>query len=72
MHKWDVYSQETAIESIAGMAVLLPTFLSIMRGQENWQAAHVTKLYADHTAWDAAFVFSMLEILWDHWSVQPA
>lgn len=43
------------------MGIILPTFLSIMRGQDNWRGQYVTKEYDDHTAWGADFIFGLLE-----------
>lgn len=42
------------------MAVLMPTFLNVMHGQDNWQGQHVTELYGDHSAWDTPFLVNML------------
>lgn len=60
VHKSDVHAQEVAIAPIVGMAVIMPTFLNVMYGQENWQGRHVTEVYGDHTAWNAPFVVDML------------
>ena len=43
------------------MAIIMPTFLNVMHGQDNWQGQHVTEVYGDHTAWDAPFLVDMLE-----------
>ncbi|KAL0021607.1 hypothetical protein WJX79_005085 [Trebouxia sp. C0005] len=61
VHKSHVYSEEVAIKHIHNMGIILPTFLSIMRGQDNWRGQYVTKEYDDHTAWGADFIFGLLE-----------
>ena len=43
------------------MAVIMPTFLNVMHGQDNWQGQHVTEVYGDHTSWDAPFLVGMLD-----------
>jgi hypothetical protein len=43
------------------MGTVLPNFFSIMRAQDNWRGRYVTQKYGDHTAWDADFVFWLLE-----------
>ena len=43
------------------MAVIMPTFLNVMHGQETWQGQHVTEVYGDHTAWDMPFLVNMLD-----------
>jgi len=56
-----VYSEEVVIEHIHNMGIILPTFLSIMHGQDSWTGQHVTEKYGDHTAWDADYIFWLLE-----------
>jgi len=43
------------------MGIILPTFLSIIRTQDKWRGQYVAQKDGDHTAWDAAFVFGLLE-----------
>lgn len=43
------------------MGTVLPNFFSIMRAQDNWRGRYVTQKYGDHIAWDADFVFWLLE-----------
>lgn len=60
VHKTHVDAEETAVAPIAGMAVLMPTFLNVMHGQDNWQGQHVSELYGDHSAWDVPDLVIML------------
>ena len=60
VHKTHVHDQEVAIAPIVGMAVIMPTFLNVMYGQEDWQGQHVTEAYGDHTGWNAPFIVDML------------
>lgn len=60
VHKVGVQAPDRAVAPIAGMGVILPTFLNVMHGQENWQGRHVSEVYGDHTSWDAPFLVDLL------------
>ncbi|KAL3156542.1 hypothetical protein ABBQ38_000837 [Trebouxia sp. C0009 RCD-2024] len=60
VHKVGVQDSERAVAPIAGMGVILPTFLNVMHGQDNWQGRHVSEVYGDHTSWDAPFLVDLL------------
>ncbi len=61
VHKSNVYSEEVVIKHINNMGIILLTFFSIMHGQDNWRGQYVAQKHGDHTAWDADFVFGLLE-----------
>ena len=60
VHKVGVQAPERAVAPIVGMGVILPTFLNVMHGQDNWQGQHVSEVYGDHTSWDAPFLVDLL------------
>lgn len=60
VHKVDIEAPERAIAPIVGMGVMLPTFLNVLHGQDNWQGQHVSEVYGDHTSWDRPFVADLL------------
>lgn len=60
VHKVDIQAPERAVAPIAGMGVILPTFLTVMHGQDNWKGLHVSQVYGDHTSWDAPFLIDLL------------